>query len=229
MEIPFKVGEFLFLQQKDVPKSELIVYKSRVADLNKEYITIEVPMATNSNKYGFFAEKTELEAWVFAPDGSKYQFKTKVVGRRKEGIPVTLLSYPKKEETVRTQRREFIRVPCTEELAIHPEEKAEVGFVPFLTKTLDVSGGGLSFSLPGKPPFKDGVNLRWFLYLPLPSGPTLYVSGKGRMVRMIPPKEPGLAYKFPVQFTDVTEVERQKIMRFCFERQLQLRNKGIDI
>jgi c-di-GMP-binding flagellar brake protein YcgR len=224
---PYKIGETLFLQQKVSTEDENITYKARVADLSDQYISIEMPLGEKTGKIGFFPEGCEVEVWFYAQDGSRYFFLSSVLGRRKERIPLTLLTHPVEEDIERTQRREFLRVPCYEEVAIHPLTKGE--FTPFLAKTIDLSGGGLAFVLPRKPEFPEGSQMKWWLSLPLKSGPILHPSGLGKIVRIIEPAEKGMPYRFPLEFTDVMETERQKIIKYCFERQLEIKKKGIDL
>jgi len=222
MKHPYKIKELLYLQQRLVNQEDTPIYKARIADLSDEFISIEIPMVEGTGKYGFFLEGSELDAWFYTENGSKYQFVTTVLGRKKVDIPVTLLTHPHPDSIVRTQRREFIRVPCYEEMAIHPLKQQE--FSPFLARLLDVSGGGLAFQTLDKPEIKEGTEFNWWLNLPLKSGGILHPSGKGKLIRIIEPAEKGQSYKCSVQFKELIESERQKIMRFCFERQLGMRN-----
>jgi c-di-GMP-binding flagellar brake protein YcgR len=223
---PYTIGDTLFLQQRVSIEDEPLTYKARVADLSEQYISIEMPLGEKTGKIGFFPEGCEIEVWFYTQDGSKYFFPSSVLGRRKERIPLTLLTHPIKEDINRTQRREFLRVPCYEEVAIHPLRAGN--FAPFLAKAIDLSGGGLAFVLPKLPGFPEGSEVRWWLSLPLKSGSILHPSGVGKIVRIIEPAEKGLPYRFPLEFSDILETDRQKIIKYCFERQLEIKKKGID-
>jgi c-di-GMP-binding flagellar brake protein YcgR len=227
MGYPYKIGDTIYLQQRVNSDDEPLTYKARVADLSEQYISIEMPLSEKTGKIGFFPEGCEIEAWYYTQDGSKYYFPCSVLGRRKERIPLTLLTHPVKGEITRTQRREFLRVPCYEEVAIHPIITGK--FAPFLAKAIDLSGGGLAFILPKKLGFPEGSEVRWWLSLPLKSGSILHPSGVGKIVRIIEPDEKGQPYRFPLEFTDVLETDRQKIIKYCFERQLEIKKKGINI
>ncbi|WP_025028860.1 flagellar brake protein [Caldalkalibacillus mannanilyticus] len=223
MKFPYKIGELLYMHQRLITQEDSPIFKARIADLSEEYILIEMPMAEGTSKYGFFLEGSEFDVWFYAKDGSKYQFVSTVLGRKKDPMPVTLLTHPNPDSILRSQRREFIRVPCFEDLAVHPVNREE--FPPFLAKVLDVSGGGLAFQLFEKPTLKEGDHFKWWLSLPLKTGNILHPSGTGRLIRIIEPHENGYPYKCSVQFKELTEVERQKIMRFCFEKQLEIKRK----
>jgi c-di-GMP-binding flagellar brake protein YcgR len=223
----YNIGETLFLQQRVTTENEPVTYKARVLDLSEQYISIEMPLAEKTGKIGFFPEGCEIEAWFYGKDGSKIFFLCSVLGRRKERIPLTLLTHPVADDIIRTQRREFLRVPCYDEVAIHPVTKGE--FTPFLAKTIDLSGGGLAFVLPQKPELNAGSQIKWWLSLPLKTGTFLHPSGHGEIVRVIEPSEKGLSYKCPMEFSEVVETERQKVIKYCFERQLEIRKKGLKI
>ena len=228
MSKPYHVGDMIFIQQKQ-SNGEVSIFKSRISDLTEDIILIEIPLNQSTNKYGFFMEGSEIDVYIDADDGSRYQFSCQVLGRKKEGEMVfTLLTHPQLNTITRTQRREFIRVPCYEEMAIHPVNNHL--FHPFLAKVTDVSGGGLAFSLLNKAPsVKEGSIIKWYLSLPLQNGKIIHPSGIGKVMRIIEPKEKGLPYKYSVQFLEVAENERQKIMRFCFERQLNIHKKGVEL
>jgi c-di-GMP-binding flagellar brake protein YcgR len=225
MTMQYKIGDLLYLQQRLYKKEEALIYKARIADLSDAHISIEMPLAEQSGKYGFFLEGSEIDVWINAQDGSKINFICTVLGRRKEPIPVTLLTHPTSDSIIRTQRREFIRVPCYEEIAIHPVKEGE--FTPFLSKVTDVSGGGLAFSSLQKSVLTQGTEFKLWLSLKLNSGPIMHPTALGKLVRIIDPTENGLPYKFSVQFIEIAEFERQKLMRFCFERQLDINRKRV--
>jgi c-di-GMP-binding flagellar brake protein YcgR len=224
---PYKIGDTLFLQQRVSTEDEPLTYKARLADLSEQYISIEMPLSEKTGKTGFFPEGCEIEVWYYTQDGSKYFFPSSVLGRRKERIPLTILTHPVTEDIKRTQRREFLRVPCYEEVAIHPSRTGQ--FAPFLAKAIDLSGGGLAFVLSKKPGFPEGSEVKWWLSLPLKSGSILHPSGVGKIVRVIEPDEIGMPYRFPLEFSDILETDRQKIIKYCFERQLEINKKRIDL
>jgi c-di-GMP-binding flagellar brake protein YcgR len=221
----YKIGDTLFLQQRVTTENEPVTYEARVSDLSEQYISIEMPLAEKTGDIGFFPEGCEIEVWFYAQDGSKYFFRCSVLGRRKERIPLTLLTHPVTDEIIRTQRREFLRVPCYEEVAIHPISKGE--FAPFIAKAIDLSGGGLAFELKRPPQIPEECHIKWWLSLSV-KGSILHPRGFGKIVRIIEPDEKGKFYKFPVEFTDVLESDQQEIIRYCFERQLEIRKKRID-
>jgi c-di-GMP-binding flagellar brake protein YcgR len=227
-KIPLKIGETLYLMQDtnniNNGNSEL-TYKARIADYNADYISIELPLSEETGRIGFFSEGKKIEVWLYTPEGAKYTFECLAIGRRKERIPLMLISHPLPNTVRREQRREFLRVPCYEEIAMHPLQSGD--FNPFIAKFVDLSGGGLAFISLEKPKISTEKEFKWWLSLVLKSGPILHPSGTAKLIRIIPPAEKGLPYKCPIEFTNLAETERQKIIRFCYERQLEIKKKGV--
>lgn len=219
----YKVGDMLYLQLDESDDAKPITYKARIADMTNENLIIEMPISEESGRMGIFPSSSALFAWFYVDGGAKLTFETKVLGRKKENIPLVILAHPDPQQIRKTQRRNFLRVACKLEIAIHPEEDGE--FEPFVTKTMDLSGGGLSFqSQDGS--LKEKTKVKWWLSIPIKNEGIVHPHGLGTIIRRINP-ENTKTYIYPLSFDEVTEVDRQKIMRYCFLRQLELRQKGL--
>ncbi|WML53908.1 PilZ domain-containing protein [Neobacillus sp. PS3-12] len=66
--------------------------------------------------------------------------------------------------------------------------------------------------------------LAW-LVLVMQNGEYHYLKLQSRIVRIIPFNE--TRNKISIQFTDVSNQERQLLLRFSFERQLEAKKKGL--
>lgn len=225
LKIPFKIGDTLYLVQEANNTNNQLIYKARIADLNEDVISIEMPLSEETGRIGFFTEGREIGCWLYTINGSKYSFVCLALGRKKERIPLMKISHPLPNTVQKEQRREFLRVPCYEEGAFYPLQPGE--FNPFVAKIVDLSGGGLAFISMEKPTISPGTEVKWWLSLVLKSGPILHPSGTAKLIRILDPAEKGLPYKCPIEFTNLAEFERQKIIRFCFERQLDIKKKGL--
>ena len=153
---------------------------------------------------------------------SVYLFDTEVLKKVNSPIQMMQMLYPEKEEHIKIQRREYVRIETKIDVAVHSDIH---GFVPFTTTTEDISAGGSSIILP------QGINLNpksvisIIFVIHLKTGETHYVKTACRVVRTI--NQPGTVRTASLQFLGVTENDRQNIIRFVFEKQLEQRNKGI--
>nr|WP_272899194.1 PilZ domain-containing protein [Caldalkalibacillus salinus] len=133
---------------------------------------------------------------------------------------VTLLSYPKKDDIVRIQRRKNFRVPCHLVVRIQPHETTQIA--PFETHTIDLSAGGLAYD--ANHPLPEATILNWSLTLPMPEGQVLQPSGTARVVRVEPsPKDPSLL-RHSIEFQNLMPADEEAIVQYCFNRQRKIRH-----
>ncbi|MFC0559859.1 flagellar brake protein [Halalkalibacter alkalisediminis] len=197
-------------------------FRCRLVDRTDSIYVIDYPINEETNKPSFFFDGTEFRASFIADDDAVYAFDTEIIGRRKGNIPVLLLKNPGKEKYLRIQRRNYVRVETTVDAAIYPIEK---GFSPFRTVTLDLSGGGCSIVIPQDQTLPEVGELNLWLVLHMQSGDIAYVKAYCKIVRVYQPR-PDARLRASLQFLNVDERDQQKIIRFCFERQLALRRKN---
>lgn len=93
----------------------------------------------------------------------------------------------------------------------------------FLAKTDDVGGGGVSFHLAaGSSDCGRGILSCWIL-IPFKNGSVEHVPFEGEVVRV---KElPTNRSIVMLKFNQIADMERQKLIRYCFERQFDFRNR----
>ncbi|MDQ0337765.1 c-di-GMP-binding flagellar brake protein YcgR [Caldalkalibacillus uzonensis] len=221
MAYPYKVGDMLFMQPRSEDEPE--TYKARIVDLKERHICIEIPMRKGGEGLGFFPQGTELDVWFTGRDQLRYQFVSQVAGRKMERIPLTLLTHPNPETIVRIQQRQFFRVPCHADVQLYVHDDQTH---PLSATTVDLSGGGMAFVLAGEQQLQVEDEVKWELFLPSMNGSS--VSGRAVVKRVIPPEDKGLPYKYSLAFTEIAEQGRQQIIRYCFQRQLELRKKELD-
>ncbi|MGC8228342.1 flagellar brake protein [Pseudobacillus badius] len=197
-------------------------YRCRVADTDEGIILIDYPVNMSTNRSTFFVDGTRLSAEFVDPKYSSavYAFTTEVAGRTKRDIPLLILRDPGLEKYVRIQRRKFVRVQIPVDAAVHFENSAA-----FTAATEDISAGGIAVSLPEGIEVSHGDQGRIYLSLPMQSGEHHYFEIIGRAVRV---RTDDKGRKFvSVEFVNLEEAEQQILLRFCFERQLIMKRKGL--
>ncbi|MFD3157466.1 flagellar brake protein [Haloimpatiens sp. FM7330] len=80
-------------------------YLSNVQDVKDEYIGISIPV--NNGSYVSLSVGSRVDV-VYYEERCLYEFTTRVIGRRKDNIPIILLAYP--ENIKKVQRRRFVRI-----------------------------------------------------------------------------------------------------------------------
>lgn len=206
-------------------ETELHTFKSRVVDMKDDVAFIELPTSENTGRTGVFQPGTACVVWYVGEDGSRYEFRSTIVGRQSNHIPVLLLQLPAKEEIVRTQRRNYLRIDTTVDIAVKLNDP--IRRYHFLARTLDISGGGLSFSCEEGYHLQEKDNLHVWISLPNKNGQVQHAFVEMEIVRQKPAEEKGLHQWISGKFTQISEQDRAKVVRACYERQLELRKKGV--
>lgn len=213
-----KVSDMLFVRILS-PDHELasVEYKSRIADMGNGLIHMEVPLSTKDGKPLRLFSGDRLSV-SFRNDGVKHQFYTEVTGFREDAVRLVTIKAPDPEAISKTQRRNYLRMPAELEVAIRLHDKLQL-----IAMTEDVGGGGVSFVCDGSAPVAEEETLTGWLLLEYRNGTIDHVSFPARVVRL---KQLETGQKLVMcSFTDISEHERQKVIRYCFERQLEFRKK----
>lgn len=219
-----KVGIDLMLEPLHVSdEEEKESYRCKVADVKDGQVFIDYPVNIKSNRTTLLVDDTELMAEFIDPTAASavYLFSTKVIGRVKQSIPMLVLQDPGVNNYQRIQRRKFVRVSTAVDVALHLE-----GHPPFTAVTTDLSAGGLAIPVPRGMNIEEGDQGRVFLSIPFQSGDHHYFEVTGEVVRMRK-EEANNRIIASFQINDLSGIEQQLLMRFCFERQIILKRKGL--
>ncbi|QHE52536.1 flagellar brake protein [Pontibacillus sp. HMF3514] len=218
-----KIGMPITIELKHSDQEEAEVFRCKLVEYHDDVLYIDYPVNQTTGKTGFFFEGTQFKASFVGKDESVYVFETEVRGRKKLNIPVLALHFPGKEQILRIQRRQYVRVETAVDVSVHPP----TGSGPtFTSTTVDISGGGAAvISSPNVELEQEDRIEVWFV-IPLASGETQYIQTLSRVVRVWKgnAKEKD---KISLEFEEIDENDRQLIIRFCFERQLANRRRGV--
>lgn len=216
-----RIGDILTLELGN--GKEIEKYKCRLVDRKEDDLYIDYPISLATNHTVFLLNGTILKATFVGQDGtSVYSFKAEIKGRMKKNIPMLILSYPGEEKLTKVQRRQYVRIETSIDIAIHPLENE---FSAFTAITDDISAGGVSFIVPKDSGLKQGGYVQIWLVLIIQNGDYHYLKLTGKIARIIEYNE--TRNKVSLQFVDCTAQERQLLLRFCFDRQLENKKKGI--
>ncbi|MDQ0193010.1 flagellar brake protein [Paenibacillus wynnii] len=214
-----KISDYLYIQiaSSDAEEAE-IEYKSRIAETEDHAFLIEIPIQEKGGRLKKLFMGDELSVYFVSEGGIKNYFYTHVIGFKEDVIRMIRINKPAEESIFKVQRRSFLRVNAELELAA----KSENG-IRFLVRTDDVGGGGTSFLTDSNIKLEVGLKLSCWLLVPYRNGSNEHVFFEGEVVR-IKPLESGKNLAM-LKFSSISDGERQKIIRFCFERQFDFRNR----
>ncbi|MDQ0219008.1 pilus assembly protein PilZ [Peribacillus cavernae] len=215
-----KIGDTLLIEPKFSLQSEQ--YKSMVVEISESSIFIDYPINTATGKIAFLLDGTQMKITFIAGNQDLYIFDTEVLGRVKAQIAMIQLSHPPIESYVKIQRRQFVRVETPVDTAVHPEA---FEFEPFRAITDDISAGGAALRILKQISLQPHSNIFVWLALPLKSGEIGYLRLKSNVIRISEHTE--RFNKLSVQFIEMADANRQTLIRYIFERQVEMKKKGL--
>ncbi|HJF30958.1 MAG TPA: flagellar brake domain-containing protein [Sporosarcina psychrophila] len=207
------IGTIVVLDKDFTKNSEK--FKSKVVDMNDGLVMIDYPTHIETGKTAFFMDGTQLHVTFSDSKKVSYAFRTEVSGRLNKGIPMLKLSYPGDDQLLKIQRREFVRVESAIDIAIEKDGR----FSQYVAA--DLSAGGVALTLPNQDVFKKGDILSLTIVLPFMNREIKYVKADARVIRIWEKDGRIIA---SLEFEKINQVDRQYVIRFCFERQLQMRD-----
>ncbi|WP_170007496.1 flagellar brake protein [Bacillus fonticola] len=193
--------------------------RSKVADVSQDAFAMQYPVDNTSGKTVFLSNDTYFKVQFVNAAGQALGFRTHIVGRKKDRVPMIVCFLPEVNKMEKIQRREFVRVEAMIDVAftsVNPPQKT------FHTVTTDISAGGLAAVFKPHLPFQKDEIYETLLVLPFQNG-TRYVKVQTKVIRFIEKRERTLV---TLEFQETTEKEKQLITRYCFERQLEMRRKS---
>ncbi|WP_367649484.1 flagellar brake protein [Paenibacillus sp. NEAU-GSW1] len=214
-----RINQMLFFEIASTDQSEASVeYKARIADELEDGLLIETPISGDTGRMKRLFLGDELSAHFITEDGIKNYFDSHVIGFRDDTIRLIKIRKPDPERITKVQRRHFLRVSAELEIAVNGG-----AHIRFVTLTDDVGGGGISFICDGKWPVRPEMVLDCWMLVPYKNGSLEHASFKGEIVRVV--DLPTGRKQVMIKFASISDGERQKIIRYCFERQLDIRNR----
>lgn len=213
-----KIGTILILEPTYTDSVEKL--RCKVVEQNENYIFIDYPVNTVTKKTAFLLDGAQFRATFLNEAKQSFAFNTEVLGRKLGNIPMIMMAGPQEDEVIKIQRREYVRVETPVDVAVEYEGQ----FSQYAT--IDISAGGLLLNPTSPVRFTDGEVVQLTIVLPYMSGDIRYIMTDATVIRIF---ERDDKQYVSMQFKDMDNLDKQYIVRFCFERQLQLRRKDTNI
>ncbi|WP_209122571.1 flagellar brake protein [Alkalihalobacillus sp. BA299] len=217
-----EIGTTIHLEPKnelEESDSKNNYFKCRLVDKGENSLIIDHPINETTGKLGFFYEGFQFNAWYVGKDEAVYSFETALQGRKRGNIPMLILSDPGIETYIRIQRRNYVRINTSIDVALHPKS---VSFSPFVALTMDISGGGAAVTIPSGKTLPESGEIHCWFVLHMQSGEIHYIPTICKIIRVFK-THPEASDRVSLQFVDIKDQDRQKVIRFCFEKQLVMK------
>jgi c-di-GMP-binding flagellar brake protein YcgR len=213
-----KIGSSITLEVTEA-KNKVQTYRCKVIEETQHYLVVDYPINIHNNRTTYIPVGTSVSI-SFIDNKAVYQFKSKIQSKINSKIPALVIPYPDKKEMQRIQRRNFVRVKTSVDIAIHSVKNE---FQAFTNVTSDISGGGLSFTIQEDKLLEVGDQINLYIVLPMASGDFQYLTLNGEIVYI--KKLKNILHRASVKFNNITTKEQQLIVRYCFEKEREIRKK----
>ena len=185
-------------------------FNSNIQDITEEYIAINIPMSVG--QYLPLSRGSIVEV-IYYEEENIYKFKSSVIGRRFENIPIILLSKP--TEIQKIQRRKYFRIPLISSIKyknLKNEPKTDPRTIENseYSKALlvDLSGGGMKVKVSQQ------VNLNDFLMVSLTiHNESILIVGQAKRIV----KDDEGRYTCGLSFEYLEDSTRETIIKFIFQ------------
>jgi len=185
-------------------------FVSNIQDITEDYIAISIPI--NSGEYVPLSKGAIIDV-IYYEEENLYKFKSVVLGRKFENIPILLIANPK--EIKKIQRRKYVRVQLIKYVK-YKNLKSEQNTKPstidesqYLKGILvDLSGSGMKVKV------HEQVKLNDFLLVSLNvNDEDIFIVGK--VMRII--KDDEGRFICGLSFESLDNITRETIIKFIFQ------------
>ena len=211
-----KIGTLLMLEPTYTEKVER--FRCKVVEMDENAIYIDYPINVETNKTAYLVDGAQFRVTYHGDAKASFAFNTEVLGRKAGNIPMILIARPNESEIVKIQRRQFVRVETSVDIALEHNNR----YYQFVSE--DISAGGTAVYIRNEVAFQEGDDVKLTIVLPFSNGDMCYVFTTAKVVRIFERDEIKLA---SLQFTDTDDIDKQHIVRFCFDRQVMKRKKEL--
>lgn len=211
---PLKLDQFIDITTSGIKSNK---YACKVKDIMGERIFVLVPDEFIESNDVIPGTKVKVS---FSDNAAVYTFYSEIIVLKPGKPYVLVLGRPINMN--RIQRRNFVRLSTRLTVFSSKLDKDNQVLESFSATTTDISGGGILFGCDH--PLNIGDMLETFIYI----GDNQTVVAVGRVVRAVE-QSAASKYRYVVglEFENIRENERDKIIKYIFNQQRELRTKGL--
>lgn len=190
------------------------LYAADMTLVDQQYI--HIGQLTNTQQQKRAVEQGQLvSGFITLTDGTKHYFDSEIT-HYDAGAETAILRRPLDNELTITPRRQYLRVKASIEVAVKQGEHR------FTAMTSEVSAGNLVLLLEKGHQLRSGDELECWLLIHMKNGAIEHVPLEAVVLHAGDGKQESPRCR--IEYTLLAEPDRQKLIRYCFERQFDFRN-----
>ncbi len=201
---------------------KIYTYYCKIIEKNDKYLIIDYPIDEKTKKTRMLPKRKLFKVNFVGKDQVVYQFTSEIVAKVKLNVPALAIKIPSPEKVERIQRREYVRVEAAVDIAIHSINHQ---FEPFVTVTSDISAGGLAVLVPKHIPLEIGTIVDAWFALQMSDNQFHYIYAGAEVI--LNREANNRINLVSLKFLSITKLNRQLIVRFCFDKQREAKKKEL--
>jgi c-di-GMP-binding flagellar brake protein YcgR len=205
-EIQLWVNQTLILESEDTA-----TFFTRIIHIAENTISVEYPVNKDHVPMNQPGEK-QVSVYFYNDSKEKYMFHTILKYENKKIV----FSKPDADSIRKVQKRQYLRVPASLSFWLETDSGDKRGF-----KTDDVSGGGLSYICLKTDTFKVSDTVAGGINLDTKYEKTRILF-KAKIVNVRIDSNDNR--RIAVEFIEMKDSQRSKIVQYCLNRQIEIRN-----
>ncbi|MGH4125727.1 MAG: flagellar brake protein [Clostridium sp.] len=185
-------------------------YNTNIQDLTEDYIEISIPMS--AGQYVPLPKGAIIDV-IYYEEENLYKFKSSVIGRKFENIPILIISKPVEIEKI--QRRKYVRVPLIKtakyknlknEPKINPRTINESEYLKIVI--VDLSGGGMKVRVAEEIMMNDFILLNLRV-----NNEDIHIVGQAKRIQ----KDDEGRFVCGLSFEFLDNLTRERIIKYIFQ------------
>lgn len=212
-----KVGQLISIEVTD-EKGQTFRYPSRVENIGEKELHLASPI---KDRIAIYLPKGDEVAVFFWDCFTSYSFKSKVICSVNAHIPLVLLELPEKID--RVQKREYVRVRYSIDVKMTWND-ANGETHEKTCRTRDISGGGMMLVLSKGTTLEKGTSVKLKFKIE-----DRYIDTEAKVAwnDWEMDSDGIMRNTLGVRFSSLTEIERKHLVKSVYQRQIDLRRKGM--
>ena len=187
--------------------------RSVIAEVGETDFFISFPMDRTILGMLSIGKKLEIS---FIVEDTKYKFKSELIGRKLDPIPLIMITKPEEKNIMKVQQRENFRVNTNLSIKLKDHN----------LYTSNISVGGMLFTSDIDFPIQEKEDITGTLFIPNAKSKELDpISFQGEVKRILEMDTQNKKY-VGIEFLNINQRDRTKILQYCFEKQRQMRMAG---
>ncbi|ANF97469.1 flagellar brake protein [Paenibacillus bovis] len=212
----WKQGSTLYIQIHTAGESrDTPAYPCMLKAADDSFLYVDVLHDPQTGEQYMLQPEEQLQVLFDSEDGTRYRFDSRSAGYN-EMLRLTPIVKPIDQQIVQTEASEYLRVRSEIEVAIRKGEQRSTVITTY------ISAGGMTVTNVRDIELTIGDQLECWLLIHMKNGSIEHIPLEAALIGE--QSGEGGEKQYSMQYSEISDSDRQKLIRYCFERQFDFRS-----